>query len=136
MKEQLLETLGKAKKYTLAVADAMPATDYIYKPEGAGWNFIELLNHIGYGVEWWKENFLLGNEKEWLQPVLKMNKVDTINYLNQVFQDFEKNCLALPLINDMEIYGFHATLDHITHHRGQAVTYLRCKGITPPEYIY
>jgi uncharacterized damage-inducible protein DinB len=25
-------------------------------------------------------------------------------------------------------------LDHVAHHRGQAIVYLRLKGITPPDY--
>ena len=25
--------------------------------------------------------------------------------------------------------------DHVTHHRGQMLVYLRLKGITPPKYI-
>lgn len=29
-----------------------------------------------------------------------------------------------------------ATLDHITHHRGQAIIYLRCNNIAPPEYVF
>lgn len=32
--------------------------------------------------------------------------------------------------------GFHSTLDHITHHRGQATVQLRLRGIVPPEYVY
>ncbi|WP_449437687.1 DinB family protein [Pedobacter steynii] len=71
MRKQLLETLEKARDYTLAVADAMPASDYTFKPDGAGWNFMELLNHIGYGISWWKDNLLLGNETEWLPPACR-----------------------------------------------------------------
>jgi uncharacterized damage-inducible protein DinB len=39
-------------------------------------------------------------------------------------------------LTDKAVQGFHATIDHITHHRGQAVIYLRSNGITPPEYTY
>jgi hypothetical protein len=39
-------------------------------------------------------------------------------------------------LNEEAIRGFYATLDHVTHHRAQAVTYLRCNGITPPDYVY
>lgn len=136
MKKQLLETLHRAKDYTLAVAEAMPEKDYTFKPEGAGWNFAELLNHIGYGIQWWQNNYLLGKETQWQQPVLNDGKIQVLDYLSKAFQDLEETCQALPLNNDMEQNGFHATLDHVTHHRGQASVYLRCYGITPPEYIY
>jgi uncharacterized damage-inducible protein DinB len=31
-------------------------------------------------------------------------------------------------------WALHLILDHATHHRGQAVVYLRLNGIKPPEY--
>jgi hypothetical protein len=39
-------------------------------------------------------------------------------------------------LDEKSVYGAYATLDHITHHRGQAVLYLRTHGIEPPEYVY
>jgi uncharacterized damage-inducible protein DinB len=39
-------------------------------------------------------------------------------------------------VSDSVVKGFQATIDHITHHRGQAVLHLRGQGITPPEYVY
>jgi uncharacterized damage-inducible protein DinB len=136
MKKRLLETLYRAKDYTLAVAEAMPEKDYKFKPEGAGWNFAELMNHIGYGIQWWKNNYLLGKETEWQQLLLNDEKKEVVDYLTKAFQDLEETCQRLSLSNDTEQVGFHATLDHVTHHRAQASVYLRCYGITPPEYIY
>lgn len=136
MKKQLLETLEKARRYTFAVAEMMPEKAYTFKPEGAAWNFAELLNHTGYGIQWWKTNYLMGTETAWQPPVLKHAKKAVLKYLTQVFQDLEATCTQLPLNTEAQIQGFHATLDHLTHHRGQAVIYLRCQGFTPPEYIY
>jgi hypothetical protein len=39
-------------------------------------------------------------------------------------------------INDDVIYGCFATLDHVTHHRGQTILFLRNQGLTPPEYVF
>lgn len=136
MKKQLLETLKRAGSYTLAVAAAMPEKEYSFKPEGAVWDFAALLNHIGYGVQWWEANYLLGKETDWQPPAAKDTKKELLEYLVQVFQDLETTCKKLSLTAAAEIQGFHATLDHVTHHRGQAVMYLRCSGHTPPEYIY
>ena len=52
MKEQLLAIVETSRNYTLAVAEAMPDATYNFKPAGAGWNFIELMHHIAYGIEW------------------------------------------------------------------------------------
>jgi uncharacterized damage-inducible protein DinB len=136
MKKQLLDTLYKARDYTLAVAEAMPEKDYRFKPEGAGWNFAELLNHIAYGIQWWQSNYLLGKETEWQPLVINEEKKAVLDYLARVFQDLEQACQSLSLTNQAEQTGFHATMDHLTHHRGQAAVYLRCHGTIPPEYIY
>ncbi len=136
MKKQLLQTLERAKNYTLAVADAMPEADYTFKPVGAGWNFAELLNHIGYSILWWEDNYLLGREVAWQPPLVASDKQSVRQYLEKCFLHFKETCEQLSLDGVEEFQGFYATLDHVTHHRGQAVVYLRCYGITPPEYIY
>ncbi|MEI9809126.1 MAG: hypothetical protein WDO16_15395 [Bacteroidota bacterium] len=39
MKEQLLTTLETSRNYTLAVAEAMPEKNYVFKPADTAWNF-------------------------------------------------------------------------------------------------
>jgi uncharacterized damage-inducible protein DinB len=135
MKEQLLATLENSKSYTLAVAELMPENAYNFKPAGAGWNFRELLHHIAYGIQWWEDNFIKGKKVDWDQPAAKVNKKDVIAYLNKAYASL-KDTISKEKLTDEAVKGFHATIDHITHHRGQAVLYLRCNGITPPEYVY
>lgn len=135
MKDQLLATLQNSRDYTLRVAEAMPANGYNFKPTEAVWNFRELLHHIAYGIQWWEDNYVKGLKAEWNPPVVRNNKEQVKEYLNQAF-DSLRNTVANQTLTDDAVKGFHATLDHITHHRGQAVTYLRCNGIAPPEYVY
>ena len=135
MKEQLLAIIETSRNYTLAVAEAMPDMSYNFKPPGAGWNFIEMMHHIAYAIEWWQENFIKGNETPWEQPPIKPNKQEIIAYLNQVYNSLN-NTVGKQKLTDAAIKGLHATIDHTTHHRGQAVVYLRCNKITPPEYVY
>lgn len=135
MKEQLLITLENSMNYTLSVANKMPANSYNFKPTEAVWNFKELLHHIAYGIHWWKENYIKGNETAWEPPVVKGEKKEIIENLNEAYASL-KNTVCNLTLSDKAVQGFHATIDHITHHRGQAVIYLRCNGITPPDYIY
>lgn len=74
MKETLLSTLENSRNYTLAVAEAMPESSYNFKPAGGGWNFRELMHHIAYGIQWWEENYIKGNEITWDQPPAKTAK--------------------------------------------------------------
>jgi uncharacterized damage-inducible protein DinB len=135
MKEQLLTTLENSRRYTLAVVEAMPEKSYLFKPAEAVWTFKELADHIAYGILWWEDNYIKGTKTDWNPPAVKNTKQQVIEYLTQAY-DSLKSTVQNSKLNESSVNGFHATLDHITHHRGQAVTYLRCQGITPPEYTY
>ncbi|RBL93396.1 DinB family protein [Chitinophaga flava] len=135
MRAQLLTTLENARNYTISVATAMPANSYDYKPDTAIWTFNELMHHIGYGIIWWNENYILQTPSDWNPPAITPNAKATKEYLNKSF-DILKQSIEAITPDEKKIHGVYAALDHITHHRGQATTYLRCKGITPPEYTY
>jgi uncharacterized damage-inducible protein DinB len=135
MKQQLLATLENSRNYTLAVAEAMPQNFYGYKPVERVWNFGELLNHIAYSIEWWNDNYIKKIETEWNPPTGKKTKTETIEYINQAYASI-KGAIENSSSEDSVIDGFYSTINHVTHHRGQAVTYLRLKEITPPEYNY
>jgi uncharacterized damage-inducible protein DinB len=135
MKEYLLAILENSKKYTVEVAASMPENSYNFKPTNASWSFAELLDHIAYGIGWWQENYVMGTKSKWDPPKPKNNKLEILANINDAYASL-RNTLSTVQLNDSSVNGFHATLDHITHHRGQAVLYLRCSGITPPEYVY
>lgn len=135
MKENLLSLIENSRGYTLATADAMPVKLDDFKPADDVWNFKEQLHHIAYGIEWWNENYVKGIKTAWEPPAVKKNRKETVTYLNQAY-DAWKDAVKKANMNDELIKGFYATLDHITHHRGQLVVYLRCNGIAAPEYIY
>jgi uncharacterized damage-inducible protein DinB len=135
MQAQLIKTLQNSRNYTLSVAEAMPEKTYDSKPAGAGWNFRELLHHIAYGIQWWEDNYIKGNKTDWSPTATKKNKKEIITYLTGAYDGLQETVEAGKLPADA-VQGFHATIDHITHHRGQAVLHLRCQGIEPPEYTY
>ena len=132
--KDLLTTLENSKTYTLSVADAMPDAGYSFKPAEGVWNFGELLHHIAYGIQWWEDNYIKGNTVSWNPPPAQTGKPEVMGYLNKAYDGLKQT--TTPTLNKDQVKGFFATLDHITHHRGQAVTYLRARGVTPPEYMY
>jgi uncharacterized damage-inducible protein DinB len=135
MKEQLLSTLEISKNYTLAVADAMPDQGYSFKPVDAIWSFSELLSHIAYGIQWWEANYVKGEKMDWAPPTAKSSKKEVRKYLESAYEGLKKT-VSGSNGNENVVKGFYATVDHITHHRGQATIYLRAQGIVPPEYVY
>jgi uncharacterized damage-inducible protein DinB len=135
MKAHLLSVLENSRNYTLAVAESMPENLYHSKPTEGIWNFGELLQHIAYGIKWWEENYIKAIQTEWNPPAVKNNKEQAIEKLELAYASL-KDTLGKTTITDSVIKGFYSTTDHITHHRAQAVIYLRCKGIIAPEYVH
>jgi uncharacterized damage-inducible protein DinB len=135
MNTPLLATLENSRQYTLHVAALMPEADYSFKPADEVWSFGALIHHIAYGILWWEANYIKGKQSEWAPPAIQHSKKEINAYLETAYDSLKKT-LSNGKLSDEAVNGFHATLDHITHHRGQAVTYLRCRGIVPPEYVY
>jgi uncharacterized damage-inducible protein DinB len=135
MKPQLLSTLETSRQYTLDVADAMPAAGYDFKPVDGVWNFGELMHHIAYGIHWWEQNYILGKETEWAPPAPESDKAKLRAGLEKAYKALAKS-IGDRATDAAAVSGFHNTLHHIAHHRGQAVTYLRCMNVAAPEYVY
>jgi hypothetical protein len=93
------------------------------------------LHHIGYGIHWWQENFIQGKKSEWNPPTPPKTREAVVAYLSNSFAILKKTVTSTKL-DEASVHGVYATLDHITHHRSQAIAYLRNNNITPPEYIY
>ncbi|RPD42885.1 DinB family protein [Chitinophaga barathri] len=132
MKAQFLEHLAISRDYTLNVADAMPEDAYEFSPAPGVWSFRELMHHIAYGILWWRDNYILQQETAWAPTPVKGNKAQIRQELEAAYASLEDTVSAGGNIHN----GFHATLDHISHHRGQATISLRIQGIVPPEYNF
>ena len=135
MKEKLFDILENSRNYTIAVADAMPVKGYNTKLIKESWKFDDLLIHIGYGILWWDSNFIKNTSTDWEPPETPDTKKAVLEYIDESY-DTLKRTLENSKISDDVIYGFNATIDHITHHRAQAILFLRHNSITPPEYTY
>lgn len=135
MKENLLQLLENSRTYTLRIADAMPENKYESKPAEGVWNFRELLSHLAYGITWWESNSIKGVKMDWNPPEPAKTAKAAKQAVDRAY-DSLKETVTKAKADDQLFSGFHATLDHITHHRGQATIYLRSQGITPPDYMY
>jgi uncharacterized damage-inducible protein DinB len=140
-----------SKELTLAVAEAMPAADYNFKPNDEEMSFGKVMTHIAInnirafatvsGV-----NALATPEKiaaAFNDPKGLFDKESTIQFLRDSF-DFSTK--ALPEITPAKadaMYGpatgrerLWSCFTHTAHHRGQAEVYLRIKNIKPPDYRF
>ncbi|MDH3322935.1 MAG: DinB family protein [Flavobacteriaceae bacterium] len=150
------EVLLHAKQYTIEVAEAMPAEHYTFRPHDSIRSFGEQMAHIGMSTSMILHKFIKGEEMKLdmaegakIEKSVGASKEETIKLLHSSFDDA---IASLKKMNQSELdktfvfifdpnkpeftneQGFLFIRDHVTHHRGQAVIYLRMKNIKPPSY--
>lgn len=135
------------KDLTMAYAEAMPEEHYGFKPTPDIRSFAEQLLHIAGA------NYFLMSRVKGEKPALDRaafeakdkSKADVIKLLEQGFEIGGAAVGALTEETAKEEVPFAQSkmpkwkvalfvMDHLSHHRGQTVIYLRLKGIKPPEY--
>jgi uncharacterized damage-inducible protein DinB len=146
----------RSRKYTLAIADAMPAADYNFAPFGSATaegvrsgdgarTFGQLMQHIGQAEGFYLGRFGKGGPAP-AAPTNDTTKEATLKYLNAVLdwsvgvvKQLTPADLTSPVTagrgNPMS--GLDALLNamvHTAHTRGYSDMYLRNKGVKPPTY--
>lgn len=155
-KESFASTLKNAKAYTLEVAEKMPAKDYTFKPHDSVRSFGEQMAHIALSSKLLNSMFIKGEKVDFnptegakIEKAVGASKEECIALLNSNFDEIiatiesmsEEDLQATFVFgfapNKPELtkeQGFLFIRDHVTHHRGQAITTLRIKGHNAPSY--
>jgi len=140
-----------SKEFTLAVADAMPAADYNFRPNEVEMSYGKLMAHIalannrafatvsGLPAPKVPEKIMAA----YRDPHGMFDKAETIAFLRDSF-DFCTKALAQVTPAKLDAtYGrmsgrewLWAYFTHTAHHRGQAEVYLRVKNFKPPDYRF
>jgi uncharacterized damage-inducible protein DinB len=145
-----LETFQKhwitAKGLAIAVAEAMPAESYDFKPVPAEMSFGEQMLHIaqanyGYCA------FIADIKSPYAEPA-KDAKIEKASAIKELTGSFDYCTQVFGALDESKLTQMHGSgkrsfsaletmlgvMVHMAHHRGQAEVYLRLKGITPPDY--
>jgi len=134
---------GALGKLSVAVADAMPADQYGFRPHPESMDFGELMQHIA------KTNYqFCAGLKDSAVPSwpAATDKASIEKFLSD---SFDYCASIIPTLSDTQLTAIHNSPDgklpgrevllamyiHVAHHRGQAEIYLRDKGIRPPRYM-
>jgi uncharacterized damage-inducible protein DinB len=155
IKDAMIKHWKATGELTLAVAEAMPADSYNFKPNPEEMSFGQLMAHIGLA-----DRGACANASGMTPPALsdniaafsKDNKVDVtkeaaITFQKQTFDFCNKAVAAVTLEQLDKVVGPPARnltgyewlwsyFTHTAHHRGQAEVYLRVKNIKPPTYVF
>lgn len=146
-----LERLENSQKYLILVAETMPENKYNYKASPDSMSFAENLMHIGYAADWHSQSLLGKRESRvWktdtVFKVANKSKEEMIATINKTFDEtiqLIKQFDTTQLDDELDYFGLNRTkrqiflllADHITHHRGQMVVYMRLNGLVPPRYV-
>ncbi len=136
---------ANAMAYTLEVAELMPETHYDFKPTPEEMTFKEQLLHMMDNVSWLSSSYLGGQKSN---TNFKNKEYTKLQVIEIIREEFRLSALALnqlpPPALEEEVKFFAGPMnkrqivallnDHMTHHRGQLIVYLRLKGIKPPQY--
>lgn len=154
LKDSLEKHWKVTGEFTLAVADAMPADGYSFKPVPAELSFGQLMLQVA-GANLNACSLASGMTRPPTPPdVAKAVKAETadvdkamaIGFLKQTFAFCDQAVASMtPAKFDAvvgttrKMTGFEwlwSYFTHTAHHRGQAEVYLRMKGIKPPDYRF
>ena len=149
--EDYLERLENSRKYLIIVAEMMPENKYDFKATPESLTFAENLLHIGYAIDWHSQSLLGGREaRVWktdtIFKVANKSKEEMIALINKTFDETINLIKAFDttqLNDELDYFGlnrskrqiFSLLADHITHHRGQMLVYLRLNELVPPRYV-
>ncbi|MEM9648998.1 MAG: DinB family protein [Bacteroidota bacterium] len=148
---EYLERFENSRKYLISVAELMPEAKYNFSATTESLTFAENLMHIGYAMDWHSQSLLGGRpSRDWntdkRYKVANRTKKEIIKIIDETFEESIKLILQFDvkqMDNQLDYFGltrskrqiFLLLMDHITHHRGQLVVYLRLNDLVPPRYV-
>lgn len=139
---EYFQHFGALSKLSVAVAEAMPAPDYGFRPHPESMNFGELMAHIA------TTNYQFGAGLADSAPPAMPSPAEKDAYVKFLSSSFDYCSAVISALTGEQLGTPHNSPDgrllgreillaqyvHVAHHRGQAEIYLRNKGIRPPSY--
>ena len=140
-----------SKEFTLAVAEAMPAGEYNFKPNDEEMSFGKVMTHIALNNI---RAFAAVSGMKPLEAPPKIaaafqdpkgvfDKESDIQFLRDSFDFCIKALAEITPEKADTMFGpasgrerLWSCFTHTAHHRGQAEVYLRIKNIKPPDYKF
>ncbi|HZY37710.1 MAG TPA: DinB family protein [Mucilaginibacter sp.] len=143
---EMVQEWTRAKAYTKAYLDAMPADGYGFKPTPEIRSFAQQMGHLADANYFFTatitnkpspfgkksvEKTVPPTKEEMTKAV--MDSYDfVISSLQAMTPAQMQETVSLEGHTVTKSGGFGKAFEHQTHHRGQTTIYLRLKGVTPP----
>lgn len=147
VRRELLDAFRVSEKMTLITAEQMPAELYEFKYTPEAMTFGEQWQHCCHfagGMLTGRLN-IANPYADWKLPIA-MTKAQVLDEIAKLYQFMRQTVETMPdtkLFEETDYTGgkipnwrlMYAMDNHIIHHRGQCMVYLRLKGITPTGYL-
>ncbi|MCC5937037.1 MAG: DinB family protein [Lunatimonas sp.] len=146
---EFLERWEGSKQYMLAIASEMPEELYGFRPTSEEMSFAEQLMHIAVTIEWHIFSRFDRQNTPYRVQEYRAEGLSKQEIINVLEKEMDKAAAHIAQFDPSRLiehnqYGelrrtsrqfLLLAADHIAHHRGQLVVYLRMNGIKPPNYI-
>ena len=156
VKDAMIRHWKTSMDFTIAVASAMPAESYNFRPAPEEMSFGQLMAHIAAvnanacsNASGLPKPVFPEKIQAWAKETQKVDvdRDTALAFLDQTFQFCNKvvaqsaparlDQVVGPTARNLTAYEWlWAYFTHTAHHRGQAEVYLRVKGIKPPGYKF
>lgn len=156
VKDALIKHWKTTGELTIAVANAMPAESYNFRPNPEEMSFGEVMAHIAAAnngacavASGMERVAMPPSLAAWAKDSVKVevDKQTALAFLHETFDFCNKAVASMtgerldkvvgPPARNMTGYEWlWSYFTHTAHHRGQAEVYLRVKGIKPPTYTF
>jgi uncharacterized damage-inducible protein DinB len=143
----IVDALKKSQEMTMKIVEQMPNEFFRFKYTPEAMSFAEQFRHCAvYSFSQFAGRLGVINPFEGKKPKVDMNKEETLAITKQMYDtllQWTNEISEEKLMAEIEFSGesmpawrfFYAMENHIIHHRGQAIVYLRLKGVTPKGYF-
>ena len=144
-KNEFLGTWKRAAEYSVELAEIMPEEKYDYTPSENVRSFRGQLEHIIQNLYMLNGRFVLDDFQR-VQIAEDASKEEVIKAMKTSFEYVYSTLLNM---DEEQLEGkikfftgdefsrrhiFELMRDHMTHHRGQLIIYLRMNNLEPPRY--
>lgn len=146
-KDQFMTRWETGHTYSTAILEAMPTEDFSFAPTVSQMSFGKQFTHFSY----WNNFYLSFIKNTDPTPEPEVIKHETVlDYLQKMhdintalIQSIEPEIFFKDNWTDQPYWKDHTTCDfltraymHTTHHRAQAISFLRAKEIEPPFFMF
>lgn len=149
LKAGMIQDWARAKNYTMAYLNTMPADKYSMKPTDSVKSFAEQMLHLAYANVMFSkmaagDTASLKSMRD-LENTASAKTKDSVMYfvttsydeVSKTLSGIDANKMAEPAsANGFTLPKYQwlmKAFEHQTHHRGQTTIYLRLAGVKPPK---